>query len=79
MRDDCEHAALPLLALPAPVAGELHQVVTVIQLVGDLTSMGALSGPTSRREDAPRLRGCSGFATRRERGANTRMSDAGTG
>jgi phosphate transport system protein len=43
MRDDCEHAAVTLLALQAPVAGELRQVVTAIQLVGDLTRMGALA------------------------------------
>lgn len=43
MRDDCEHAAMTLLALQAPVASELRRVVTVIQLVGDLLRMGALS------------------------------------
>ncbi|MFE9319941.1 phosphate signaling complex protein PhoU [Nocardia sp. NPDC052278] len=42
-RDDCEHAAVTLLALQAPVAGELRQVVTAIQLVGDLARMGVLS------------------------------------
>jgi phosphate transport system protein len=43
MRDSCEQAAVTLLALQAPVAGELRQVVTAIQLVGDLARMGALS------------------------------------
>jgi phosphate transport system protein len=43
MRDGCEHAAMTLLALQAPVASELRQVVTAIQLVGDLLRMGALS------------------------------------
>ncbi|MEU4341888.1 phosphate signaling complex protein PhoU [Nocardia sp. NPDC023852] len=43
MRDGCEHTAVTLLALQAPVASELRQVVTAIQLVGDLTRMGALA------------------------------------
>ncbi|WP_063043792.1 phosphate signaling complex protein PhoU [Nocardia pseudovaccinii] len=43
MRDDCEHAAMTLLALQAPVASELRQVVTAIQLVGDLVRMGTLA------------------------------------
>ncbi|WP_433527257.1 phosphate signaling complex protein PhoU [Nocardia pseudovaccinii] len=42
-RDHCEHGAVTLLALQAPVAGELRQVVTAIQLVGDLARMGVLS------------------------------------
>ncbi|MEG8184638.1 phosphate signaling complex protein PhoU [Nocardia terpenica] len=43
LRTDCEHAAVTLLALQAPVAGELRQVVTTIQVVGDLTRMGTLA------------------------------------
>src|ERR1700730_17079233 len=42
-RDNCEQAAVRLLALEAPVASELRQVVAAIQLVGDLTRMGALA------------------------------------
>ncbi|MBF6339651.1 hypothetical protein IU450_27690 [Nocardia abscessus] len=38
-----EHAAVRLLALHAPVAGELQQVLTAVQIVGDLTCMGALA------------------------------------
>lgn len=44
MRERCEREAVRLLALQAPVAGELRQVVTAIQLVGDLVRMGALAG-----------------------------------
>ncbi|WP_181725745.1 phosphate signaling complex PhoU family protein [Nocardia gipuzkoensis] len=40
---ECEHAAVRLLALQAPVAGELRQVVTAVQIVGDLTRIGALA------------------------------------
>ncbi|WP_280241069.1 phosphate signaling complex protein PhoU [Nocardia abscessus] len=43
MREDCEHTAVSLLALEAPVAGELRRVVTAIQLVGDLVRMAALA------------------------------------
>jgi phosphate transport system protein len=43
LRDNCEQAAVRLLALEAPVASELRQVVAAIQLVGDLTRMGALA------------------------------------
>ncbi|WP_405163670.1 phosphate signaling complex protein PhoU [Nocardia sp. NBC_01499] len=42
-RDDCEAAAVSLLALQSPVAGELRQVVTAIQVVGDLARMGTLA------------------------------------
>ncbi|MGN2638039.1 phosphate signaling complex PhoU family protein [Nocardia takedensis] len=42
-RENCETAAMTLLALQAPVAGELRQVVTTIQLVSDLSRMGALA------------------------------------
>jgi hypothetical protein len=56
MRDDCEHAAVTLLALQAPVASELRQVVTAIQLVGDLLRMGALSRQ-HRAPPAPGARG----------------------
>lgn len=41
--EECEREAVRLLALQAPVAGELRRVVTAIQLVGDLTRMGALA------------------------------------
>ncbi|MBF6470085.1 hypothetical protein IU427_33770 [Nocardia beijingensis] len=40
---DYEHAAARLLALQAPVAGELRQVVTAVQIHGDLTRMGVLA------------------------------------
>ncbi|MFE3002740.1 phosphate signaling complex protein PhoU [Nocardia sp. NPDC059246] len=43
MRDRCEQAAVGLLARQAPVAGELRQVVTALQLVGDLARMGTLA------------------------------------
>ncbi|MET7770520.1 PhoU domain-containing protein [Nocardia sp. NPDC005366] len=43
LREDCESTAVSLLALQAPVAGELRQVVTAIQLTGNLTRMGALT------------------------------------
>ncbi|MGK8512725.1 phosphate signaling complex protein PhoU [Nocardia asiatica] len=43
MREDCEHTAVSLLALEAPVAGELRRVVTAIQLVGDLVRMATLA------------------------------------
>ncbi|MFD8250359.1 phosphate signaling complex protein PhoU [Nocardia sp. NPDC059691] len=53
MREDAEHAAVTLLALEAPVAGELRQVVTALQLVDDLTRMSAL---TEHIADAARRR-----------------------
>ncbi|MGV9668493.1 phosphate signaling complex protein PhoU [Nocardia niigatensis] len=43
MRDSCEQAAVGLLALQAPVASELRQVVTALHLVSDLTRMSALA------------------------------------
>jgi phosphate transport system protein len=42
MREDLEGAAITLLALQAPVAGELRRVVTAVQLVDDLTRMSVL-------------------------------------
>ncbi|MFI5783832.1 phosphate signaling complex PhoU family protein [Nocardia sp. NPDC051570] len=42
-REDCERAAVRLLALQAPVAGELRQVVTALHVVGDLARMAALT------------------------------------
>ncbi|WP_054811916.1 phosphate signaling complex protein PhoU [Nocardia arizonensis] len=41
--EECENTAVSLLALQAPVAGELRQVVTAIQLGGELTRMAALA------------------------------------
>lgn len=52
MRDGAEHAAVTLLALEAPVAGELRRVVTALQLVDDLTRMSTLTehiADTARR------------------------------
>lgn len=43
MREPCEAAAVALLAQQAPVAGELRQVVSAIQLVADLTRMSSLA------------------------------------
>ncbi|MBF6302813.1 phosphate signaling complex protein PhoU [Nocardia amamiensis] len=43
MSEACEREAVRLLALQAPVAGELRRVVTAVQLVGDLARMGALA------------------------------------
>lgn len=43
-REDSETAAVSLLALQAPVAGELRQVVVAVQLVGDLVRMATLAG-----------------------------------
>ncbi|WP_039804307.1 phosphate signaling complex protein PhoU [Nocardia araoensis] len=43
LREECEQAAVSLLALQAPVAGELRQVVAAIQLVGDLVRMATLA------------------------------------
>lgn len=40
---DCEERAFALLALQAPVAGDLRQIVSAIQLVADLRRMGALA------------------------------------
>ncbi|WP_227979541.1 phosphate signaling complex PhoU family protein [Nocardia spumae] len=50
-----EHEAMRLLALQSPVAGELRQVVTAIQLIGNLQRMGALAGhvATSARRRHP--------------------------
>ncbi|WP_328821009.1 phosphate signaling complex protein PhoU [Nocardia sp. CY41] len=48
MREDTEHAAMTLLALEAPVAGELRRVVTALQLVDDLTRMSALTEHIAR-------------------------------
>lgn len=42
-REPCERLALSLLALQAPVGEELRQVVTAIQMVGDLARMGGLA------------------------------------
>ncbi|WP_327112222.1 phosphate signaling complex protein PhoU [Nocardia sp. NBC_01730] len=40
---DAEEKAFALLALQAPVAGDLRQVVSAIQIVGDVNRMGALA------------------------------------
>ncbi|MGK8487519.1 MULTISPECIES: phosphate signaling complex protein PhoU [Nocardia] len=40
---DAEEKAFALLALQAPVAGDLRQVVSTIQIVGDVNRMGALA------------------------------------
>ncbi|UAK35904.1 phosphate transport system regulatory protein PhoU [Nocardia asteroides] len=48
MREDTEHAAVTLLALEAPVAGELRQVVTALQLIDDLTRMSTLTEHIAR-------------------------------
>ncbi|WP_280345085.1 phosphate signaling complex protein PhoU [Nocardia abscessus] len=48
MREGIEHAAITLLALEAPVAGELRRVVTALQLVDDLTRMSTLSEHIAR-------------------------------
>lgn len=44
MAQEAEQEAIRLLALQAPVASELRQVVTAIQLIGNLQRMGALAG-----------------------------------
>ncbi|WP_227981337.1 phosphate signaling complex PhoU family protein [Nocardia spumae] len=44
MQQQAEQEAMRLLALQAPVAGELRQVVSAIQLIGNLQRMGALAG-----------------------------------
>lgn len=44
MAQEAEQEAIRLLALQAPVASELRQVVTAIQLTGNLQRMGALAG-----------------------------------
>ncbi|MFI1919416.1 phosphate signaling complex protein PhoU [Nocardia sp. NPDC020380] len=48
MRECNEHAAVTLLALQAPVASELRQVVSALQLVADLARMGGLAGHIAR-------------------------------
>ncbi|MFC6009877.1 phosphate signaling complex protein PhoU [Nocardia lasii] len=40
---EAEERAFALLALQAPVAGDLRQVVSAIQIVGDVNRMGALA------------------------------------
>ncbi|GAD82871.1 phosphate signaling complex protein PhoU [Nocardia asteroides] len=40
---EAEEKAFALLALQAPVAGDLRQVVSAIQIVGDVNRMGALA------------------------------------
>ncbi|MGF6885314.1 phosphate uptake regulator/serine/threonine protein kinase [Nocardia sp. GAS34] len=56
-RDHCEHEAVRLLAVQAPVVGDLRQVVTAIRLVGDLAGMADLSehiaDVSRRRHPAP--------------------------
>ncbi|MFJ9371545.1 PhoU domain-containing protein [Nocardia sp. NPDC101769] len=58
-RDHCEREAMRLLAVQAPVAGELRQVVTAIQLIGDLAKMATLSEHIAdvgrRRHPAPAI------------------------
>ncbi|AKK11803.1 phosphate signaling complex protein PhoU [Corynebacterium uterequi] len=52
LRLRCEERAVQLLALQAPVASELRQVISSIYIVEDLDRMGALSmhiGRTARR------------------------------
>ncbi|MFF3571053.1 phosphate signaling complex PhoU family protein [Nocardia jiangxiensis] len=44
MAQQAEQEAIRLLTLQAPVASELRQVVTAIQLIGNLQRMGALAG-----------------------------------
>ncbi|MGA4786963.1 phosphate signaling complex PhoU family protein [Nocardia sp. AB354] len=55
MQRETEQEALRLLALQAPVAGELRQVVTAIQLSGNLHRMAVLAGhiATSARRRHP--------------------------
>ncbi|MBB5912249.1 phosphate transport system protein [Nocardia transvalensis] len=55
MQQSAEQEAIRLLALQSPVAGELRQVVTAIQLTGNLQRMGALAGhiATSARRRHP--------------------------
>ena len=43
LRGPCEEQALALLALQAPVAKDLRQIVTGVHLVADLSRMGALA------------------------------------
>src|SRR5258708_2723643 len=43
MIQDAEERAFALLALQAPVAGDLRQVVSAIQIVADVNRMGALA------------------------------------
>ncbi|MFC9873954.1 phosphate signaling complex protein PhoU [Nocardia salmonicida] len=43
MITEAEERAFALLALQAPVAGDLRQVVSAIQIVGDVNRMGALA------------------------------------
>ncbi|MFE6924894.1 phosphate signaling complex protein PhoU [Nocardia sp. NPDC057663] len=43
MISEAEEKAFALLALQAPVAGDLRQVVSAIQIVGDVNRMGALA------------------------------------
>lgn len=43
MISDAEERAFALLALQAPVAGDLRQVVSAIQIVNDVNRMGALA------------------------------------
>ncbi|MEV0540518.1 phosphate signaling complex protein PhoU [Nocardia salmonicida] len=43
MITEAEEKAFALLALQAPVAGDLRQVVSAIQIVGDVNRMGALA------------------------------------
>ncbi|MQY21769.1 phosphate signaling complex PhoU family protein [Nocardia macrotermitis] len=44
MTQQAEQESIRLLTLQAPVASELRQVVTAIQLIGNLQRMGALAG-----------------------------------
>ncbi|WP_067677771.1 phosphate signaling complex PhoU family protein [Nocardia miyunensis] len=44
MAQQAEQESIRLLTLQAPVASELRQVVTAIQLIGNLQRMGALAG-----------------------------------
>ena len=55
MQQQAEQEAMRLLALQSPVASELRQVVSAIQLIGNLQRMGALAGhiATSARRRHP--------------------------
>ncbi|MEV0250388.1 phosphate signaling complex protein PhoU [Nocardia sp. NPDC050712] len=59
MITDAEERAFALLALQAPVAGDLRQVVSAIQIVNDVNRMGALAlhvaKTTRRRHPNPAL------------------------
>jgi phosphate transport system protein len=47
-RDEIEHRAFSLLALQAPVAGELRTVVATLRMVNELERMGALAAHVAK-------------------------------